>query len=152
MPLSCKSLGLWCGDCYTLIRAGGMSCTSSRGKSILQADRRADMRFVRRELGVPSLSIESGGMPDAVWMERLPALWEYLTAEEFEDGSAREVATILAFFEEGQWKVCLNDRAREASAWKSGRTLFSAMEALDADLQAGTQEWRVSRGKGRRRG
>lgn len=79
-----------------------------------------------------------------------PALHEYLTAGEWDDGSSREQSTILLFMEDMIWKLCLNDRAKARSAWASGSSILSVFKALDAGLQNGTVEWRQSKGKGRK--
>jgi len=74
-----------------------------------------------------------------------PGIWEYLTRLEYEDGKARQVSTVLIFYEDGAAKVCLNDRDTSQVAWSSGGTIQEALEALEAKLQQGHAEWRVRR-------
>jgi hypothetical protein len=78
---------------------------------------------------------------------RCPALVEYLTEREDEEGRARTTSTLLVAAEDGVWKVCLTDRASptgnwDYKAWKSGDTIMEALMALDRDLQENTLEWR----------
>jgi len=78
---------------------------------------------------------------------RCPALVEYLTEREDEEGRARTTSTLLIAAEDGLWKVCLTDRASptgnwDYKAWKSGDSIAAALEALDRDLQANEVEWR----------
>jgi len=81
-----------------------------------------------------------------------PALWEYLTVQSWEDGTSREVATIMLFCEASQWKAWLNDRAEGRSAWASGSTAAGALYSLEGALVAGTADWRARPAGGGRSG
>lgn len=54
------------------------------------------------------------------------------------------------------FKACLNDRDSECSAFISGKTLTSLLEAVEAALKEGKADWRAWKpgeaGKSRRRG
>lgn len=76
-----------------------------------------------------------------------PALIEFLTEREDEEGRPRVTSTLLIAAEDGLWKVCLTDRAQKGGSfdyklWKSGKTIMEALQAVDADLQEGKAEWR----------
>jgi hypothetical protein len=76
-----------------------------------------------------------------------PALLEFLTEREDENGKPRVTSTLLVAAEDGVWKACLTDRAQvggkfDYKLWKTGMTLADALQALDRDLQEGTAEWR----------
>lgn len=84
---------------------------------------------------------------DIAWAEKFPALLEFLTERETEDGKPRITSTMLVVAEDGLWKLCLTDRAQangnfDYKLWKSGETLHDALLALDHDLQQATAEWR----------
>jgi len=72
-----------------------------------------------------------------------PALVEYLTVGTWEDGSPREVATLLCFAEGPLWKLCLNDRSLERSCWSSGTNPLEMLRAMEQSLSSGEVEWRV---------
>ena len=79
-----------------------------------------------------------------VLAESLPVLTAYLVDHEYADGSARQVATLLVFTEDGSWKVCLNDRSQGRSAWCSGPSVREALMSLERALTDGTASWRKS--------
>ena len=82
-----------------------------------------------------------------------PTLWEYLSGDTWDDGSARATSTMLAFVEDGMVKLCVNDRALQRKAWMTGRSPEAALAALEAALAAGNIEWRPDKapGTGKRR-
>lgn len=82
------------------------------------------------------------------WAARYPALWEYLSATQYPDGSERQTSCLTAFVEAGEWRLCLNDRAESQSAWVASLSLEDALLALDEKLQSGEVEWRRSWGAG----
>lgn len=98
-------------------------------------------RFVRKPT-----TAEAGGVPTAFADHQMakvcPALLEYLVEDRWEDGSARERATLLLFVEDGWWKACLNDRASQRALWASASTLQGVLGTLEECLQQGTGEWR----------
>lgn len=71
-----------------------------------------------------------------------PCLWEYVVSAQWEDGTPRVTASLLLFAEDGWFKLCLNDRACDRSAWASGVTPEAAFSSLEGQLAAGSVEWR----------
>jgi hypothetical protein len=71
-----------------------------------------------------------------------PSLWSYLTETVWEDGKARQVATLTVFCEDGLVKICLSDRALERSGWVSAGSLNEALSSLEAKLTSDCFEWR----------
>lgn len=90
------------------------------------------------------------GLGDAAGL--FPVLVEYLSCEQWDDGTARQSSTLLLFIEEGCFKLCLNDRAASRKAWVSGRTAEEAFSTLESALAAGGVEWRQDKPSGRRKG
>lgn len=76
-----------------------------------------------------------------------PTLWEWLSCEQFDDGSARVTATVLVFVEGGMCKLCFNDRDGHRKAWITGKSPSEAFQALEASLAADRLEWRPDQGK-----
>lgn len=88
------------------------------------------------------------------WSAGHPALWEYMTLDEFEPGQPRETSMLMVFVEDNRFKACLQDRQEGRSLWATSPTLEGALEALEAHLAAGTGDWRQMKGqhaKGRSR-
>lgn len=102
------------------------------------------MRYLSKPVVDQNGSATSAIVGDGWLPSKFPAVWEYLAVSVWDDGSARETATLLLFCEDGQVKVCLNDREAQRSAWASGRTLDDALEALEGGLEEGSTSWRKS--------
>lgn len=85
---------------------------------------------------------------DGAFRARYPALSEWLSADSYPEGGARETSTLLFFVEGGGWKGCLNDRDQKRGLWASGGALEEVLTALEDHLQAGTGEWRQSGPRG----
>jgi len=79
-----------------------------------------------------------------------PTLWAYLSDKRWEDGSARTTATMTMFVEDGQVKLCLNDRDGGRTAWSTSSSLEGAAYGLEDRLCKGTLDWRPAKqwGKG----
>jgi len=92
------------------------------------------------------------GTPSASDLEVLfPSSWSHLTEKTWEDGSAREVSTLLIFWEDNWWKCCRNDRALSRSAWSSGSTPEGLLQELEAALATDRLEWRAKSPGGKKR-
>lgn len=85
--------------------------------------------------------------PDGVSLARpmYDTLWEYMTSKEWDDGKPRESSTLLLFFEDGLFKVCLTDRALKQTAWASARTPEDALVKLNDGIREGEIDWRKQR-------
>jgi len=85
----------------------------------------------------------AGALQATEWSRKHPALWEYLTMEEYPDGSPRERSMLCAFVENGAFKACLQDRDAQMSLWASGASLDDVLGALEAKCASGDEsEWR----------
>lgn len=99
---------------------------------------------------VPSKSAASGNSSSPVvrfddkgFAEMYPSLMGYLACDRFDDGSPRQTATLLMFFEQGGLKMCLNDRHLSRSAFVTAATFCEVMDKLELGLTNDTLEWRV---------
>lgn len=77
----------------------------------------------------------------------LPRLWELLTDDAWDDGTARERSTVLILCDGPVAKVWLNDRATGRTAWASGETVEQALRNLEEQLATGAVPWRTMDGK-----
>ena len=110
--------------------------------------------FLRKANDDSKARVASTSDRDAAFRARFPALSEWLSADTWPEGGARETSTLLFFVEQGQWKGCLNDRDGKRGLWSAGGSLDDVLAALEGHLEAGTGEWRSSgprqgKGKGR---
>lgn len=75
-----------------------------------------------------------------------PAVVEYLTADKFPDGAARERSVLSIFIEDGRVKACLNDRDGGRTLWRSGDGIEDCVALLDLAITDGTADWRRAAG------
>lgn len=105
-------------------------------------------KWVRKAVERQRSAAEAKSVEGAEWEASHPALWEYMSLEEGEEGKERITSMLCVFSEKGVVKVCLQDRQEALSLWASGQSLVEALDALEAVLQAGTGDWRAARGNG----
>jgi len=86
---------------------------------------------------------------DSAVLQNFPTIYDYLTCIQYTGGEARVPSTLLAFVEDGMWKMCLNDRDNARSAWSAGRSAIECLKSLESSLEAATVEWRRSAGAGK---
>lgn len=79
------------------------------------------------------------------WSVQYPALIEYLTLTQWENGKPRQTATLMLFVEDGRVKLRFCDRAKARTLWMSSESLDSLLEALERHLRDGTGDWRKDR-------
>jgi len=103
------------------------------------------MKFVKRAVERSQRAAEARSAAAVNWEATHPAVWEYMTCEAYEDGAPRQPSMLCVFLEDGVVKACLQDRQEGRSLWISAPSLLQAFDALEAKLQAGTDDWRVSR-------
>lgn len=85
-------------------------------------------------------------------LSSLPSLYSYLTDSKWEDGSPRELATLMIFAQDGRWKVCLSDKATGRVCFLSGTTIEEALLSLDEGLGTDEVDWRTAgSGQGRKK-
>lgn len=80
---------------------------------------------------------------------RWPAIHAFLTELEGENGQSRDTATLTLFAQDGMFKTSLNDRDSGCSLWASADGLLTALDALEALLNADVVPWRGQAGERR---
>lgn len=89
---------------------------------------------------------------DDEFIERHPCLFHFLADTKWDDGSARETATLLVFFDAGRLKAALKDRAYARVAFVTADTVGGLFSKLESGLAMEGLEWRAEqkwKGKGR---
>lgn len=135
----------WCGECYAN-RRGRSNKKGHYGYRKYPSIWSGDMgRFIGKPTPSSGASRPASKVVPDDFAKKHPALWEYLTVDSYDDGTAREVATLLLFTEDGLFKACLNDRATSRTCWMSATTVGGLLGLLEEALQGDNAEWRTKR-------
>lgn len=70
-----------------------------------------------------------------------PALYEYLTAATYPDGTVRETSTLSISVADDGYKFCLRDRDQARCLWITSHTFFDGLKALDSALRGIEAPW-----------
>lgn len=109
------------------------------------------MSFLQRRQ--PAAGGSNGALPpDQETKLQYPALFEYLTAATYPDGSQRQTSSLTLFSEDGLFKACLSDRDQGLNLFVSETKLLACFEALELLLGDDNTPWRVARAKGKPKG
>lgn len=108
-------------------------------------------RFVQQRVRAHANRRECLSDASRQWEDTHPAIVEFMTLAALDDGQERETSMLCVLFEDGLYKVALQDRQEGQSLWVSAQSIPEALEALEARLQAGDGEWRQMRGNGERK-
>lgn len=107
------------------------------------------MKFLKKVAEAKARTKGAASQWDKAFATEHPALWEYLTVEQWEDGTERQTATLSCFADGGSWKICLNDRESSQVLFGTGSSLEVCLGTLEQLLQApGGAPWRASRFRG----
>jgi len=74
--------------------------------------------------------------------KRFPCLHEWLTLDQWEDGTARAPSTLMLFLDDGRPKGCLSDRDEGKVAFVAAWTFTDVLTALEEGLLADSLDWR----------
>lgn len=77
--------------------------------------------------------------------KRMPTVTEFLSLDQWEDGSSRVRGTFKVLIEGGVWKACLNDVDGNCYAFVSAKTFTALLEVLERGLAGQTHDWRPSK-------
>lgn len=79
---------------------------------------------------------------DSEFEKDYPWLFAFLTAELWEDKSARATGTLLLFTQDGYLKACVNDRDLNRSCFVSAPSLTLLFDLIEDGLAEDHLEWR----------
>lgn len=97
--------------------------------------------FIRRQAS-KSCAESLAGVDGGAFATDYPAIWEYLTLDRWEDGKPRQTSTLQVFGDRGTLKAALKDREAGQICFVAGRTVYEALDVLEAALVNDTAEWR----------
>jgi len=93
-------------------------------------------------------AVESAGGPakikENLWTRSYPTLWEFLSTDTFEDGSARRLPTVTIFLGSDGLQACLNDREQGLAAFVTSNSMDGLWQALEKGLKDDSLDWRRS--------
>lgn len=87
---------------------------------------------------------------DLLFYQKAPAIAEWMCQNCWEDGTARETATFLIFFEDNAFKCWIHDRAAKRSAFVTGRSMQDLFEMVETGLKHDLLVWRRDRTVGKK--
>lgn len=74
-----------------------------------------------------------------------PTVYEWLTAETWEDGSPRTTGSVSIFSGDGVLKAVLKDRDAQQCLWVAAPSLTKLFAVLEASLTSPSADWRMER-------
>jgi len=86
-------------------------------------------------------------LPDGVvdCQLHLPALYEFLTMSRWDEKTPRRLGTISVFWEDGSFKVWVNDKDGQRCSCVSSFALRDCLLKVEAKLTDDSLEWRKAR-------
>lgn len=82
---------------------------------------------------------------DTVTPERWPVLYHYLTQTTWDDGSPRELASLLVFVDAGTWKAMCKDKDSGRCLWVAAPTFSALWDVMEAALGDPHADWRADK-------
>jgi len=105
------------------------------------------MKYVKkREATSAQEGSESPKIEDKVMLQQYPATFEFLTEVVWPDGTTRLPGSLVVFCEDGQFKLCVNDKDCGTVAFIASGTMQGAFQAVELGLRQDTLDWRQSSG------
>jgi len=86
-----------------------------------------------------------GRFHDPSFEKHFPHLWDYLTQTAWEDGTPRELSSIMIIPEPGIIRLMLRDKATGLVCWVAAPDFTSMFAVLDAAVGDPGHEWRRDR-------
>jgi len=81
-----------------------------------------------------------------VMFKTTPLIWEFLTADAYEDGAARERSALSIRVGADGILIALNDQDVKASAYTQAESVHKAIKLLEEALTKGQVQWRPWKG------
>lgn len=100
--------------------------------------------FVRKKAAASDCTPVAAVSREGAFSRAYPALWEYMTLLQFEDGSPRKTTTVKLFLGDYGLQGMIDDRENEQVAFVTADSLESVFQALETGLREGRLDWRAS--------
>lgn len=100
------------------------------------------VKFIKAQKSMAAKAPAGQAAHDKDLAKSHPAIHEFLTCAKDDEGKERQTATLTVSCEEGGFKLGLSDREAEQSLWAFGKTLATALDALEGILEGGEGQWR----------
>lgn len=143
-----KHVRAWRFQCWLLpswdVVGDVWTCPIPVTDGLIAKEKRLMSKFLKKAVVMSEERATSGVASDAEFEGTFPATWEYLTLEEFDDGTPRETATFNVFSDGGTVKCFINDRACKRSTCVTAATMADLLLAVETALQSEATAWRPS--------
>lgn len=134
----------WCGQCYSNIKGrsnyrghqGYRSRPTPAAEGVLVA--------IKKRQSALEPSAAPVALAKTLFAKSCPTLFEFLSAESYEDGTSRQLPTITVFVSPSGFQACLNDRDQSQACFVTSGTLEGLWAALEKGLADDTLAWRPS--------
>jgi len=111
------------------------------------------MQFLRKRVATDAAGTQPVVLdPNKHGMAKLPALYEFLAAGQWDDGTDRETGTMLIWFDTGAFHCMLRDRDGGMVSFGSADGFSRLLDRMDEAIRGDTLEWRPERSQGTKRG
>lgn len=142
VPCTMPTCSDWCPLCYSNVR-GRSNYRGHRGYrpfvSIYHSETTA---MLRKPSGPVSGSTAPADTLSPGVMSCWPLLWEFLITPSYDDGSRRQLPTLMLFLHDGRLTGALNDRDNGRSVFVSGISPNDVLDALEMGLKDDSLVWR----------
>jgi len=100
------------------------------------------MQYIRRVVDAEVKGPSGGSATPAELGTVAPALCEFLTVSQWEDGSSRQVGTVMLLVDGVVWKAWVHDRDGKRSCFVSARTPLELLSSVEDVLANNGGDWR----------
>lgn len=74
-----------------------------------------------------------------------PHVFAFMAQTRWEDNTIRETGTLTVFVQDGTWKMAINDRDANRSAFIAAANWTQLLATLEEKLEDGTLDWRAKK-------
>jgi len=117
-----------------------------------QGEKEALVSYIRKAVKSLERTAMAASEEAQKWASEHEAIMEYMTTEELPEGGSRTTSMLCVFYENGLFKVALQDRQEGLSLWSAAQSIPEAISALETRLRAGDGDWRPMRGQQQQKG
>jgi len=81
------------------------------------------------------------GLAEDPFFEGRDPIWDYLTSEQYDDGTPREKSTLSLMVNKDGFRLALNDADNRRGLYTQGRSVDECMMLMSEALADGTARW-----------
>jgi hypothetical protein len=134
-----------------------LAAAGADGRGLLALVEGGSAEMLDKPKGYDDDQLGDRPLVDARAVREIPAIWFWLTATSWKDGTPKQRGRLSVFYEDGILKAMMKDRDRGKCCWVAGTSWHGLLGALEAALVDPEHRWRPDRyageenGRGRRK-